>query len=76
MNADRRKRLSEQHSSLEVVKDVLENIRDEEQEYYDNLPENMQGGEKGERASTAVSELEDAINAIDGIIGNIETAQE
>lgn len=76
MNADRRKRLSSLHSDLEVIKDGLENIAAEEQEFYDNMPENMQNGDKGERAQNAVSELEAAVEACDGIISNIETAQE
>jgi hypothetical protein len=28
----------------------LETIRGEEHEYYDNMPESLQGGEKGEAA--------------------------
>lgn len=60
MNKERRKR-------IEDLKSELETIRDEEQEYYDNMPENMQNGEKGDTAQSNVSSLEEAINNLESI---------
>lgn len=45
----------------------IEEVRDEEQEYYDNMPESLQGGEKGEMASAAIEHLESAINDLEGL---------
>ncbi len=33
---------------IQQVKEVLQEILDEEQEYYDNIPENLQSSERAE----------------------------
>lgn len=69
MNATRRKALSDIidtlrgkaerfESEMGDAKDAIEALRDEEQEYYDNMPENLQGGENGDAASTAIDNME------------------
>ena len=55
---------------------AIEDLRDEEQEYLDNIPENFQSGEKYEKAENAIYELDDAINNLDSVIENIENAVE
>jgi hypothetical protein len=45
---------------------TLEELKDELQDWLDNMPENLQGGDKA-------SELEDAISNFDGLIGEIES---
>lgn len=81
MNNERRKVIEAQKAQvetlLESLKDLgkqasdikleLESARDEEQDYYDNMPESLQGGDKGERAQAAVSALEDAIGSLEEI---------
>ena len=42
---------------------MLETARDEETEYKENMPENMQDGEKGSAADQAISDLDEAISA-------------
>jgi uncharacterized coiled-coil DUF342 family protein len=81
MNKDRRKALSNLcdevralEGTLSDLKDQLDTLRDEEQEYYDNMPENMQDGDKGQLAQTAIEAMEEAINALDEMIGNVDTA--
>lgn len=76
MNNDRRKALrkvAEEITTLlgqlEDCKSELENLRDEEQEYYDNMPESLQGGEKGDAAQEAVIQIDEAIDAIDTLMG-------
>lgn len=76
MNAPRRKALESIKSSLADLQLQLETIRDEEQEYYDNMPEGIQMSEKGEKANEAVSSLEDAINNLEDVVSQIETATE
>ena len=51
----------------EILAD-LESIRDEEQEYLDNMPESMQQGEKGEMAAEAISSLEEAKDALESLL--------
>ena len=73
MNKDRRKRLADIYNVLTVQKDLLEIIRDEEQEAFDNMPENFQEGEKGAQAQDIIDSLDEALSqleeAADGISG-------
>lgn len=47
----------------------LEALKDEEQEYFDNMPEGFQTGEKGQTAESAISELDTALEALSGFEG-------
>ena len=61
MNKYRRKELSTLLSTLEEVKDTLETLKEEEEEYRDNMPENLWGSERYEKAEEAISNMEDAM---------------
>lgn len=76
MNDARRKEIEKALGLISEAKSILETARDEEQEYFDNMPENMQSGEKGEKASEAAGALEEAVNSIEEIESNLETAKE
>ena len=67
MNKQRRKQIADVIKQVEAVQAELESllddvqgIMDEETEYRDNIPENMQGGDRYEMADNACSELEAA----------------
>jgi hypothetical protein len=64
MNRDRRKRLTAILEALEPFKDELEELRDEEQEAFDNLPESIQDGEQGQTMNEAIDQLEEAMASI------------
>lgn len=49
MNATRRKELNKLIEQLEDIKSQIENLQQEEQDAYDNLPESLQDSERGER---------------------------
>lgn len=66
MNKQRRKDLQRAEELLREAQAIITQARDEEQEYVDNMPENMQG-EKREKAEGNVSCLDDADQAIDEI---------
>jgi hypothetical protein len=90
MNNERRKliakiidELGNIPGTLEDLSARVEEVRDAEQEYYDNMPEGLQAGDKGETAQAAIDALEAAYTAIGEIIasieetnGNLETASE
>lgn len=74
MNAARRKaiallisRIGEVAPMLDELKTTAEEIRDEEQEAYDSLPESFQEGERGERAQEAIDALDEAIGILEGL---------
>ncbi|MBQ9727338.1 MAG: hypothetical protein IJV65_07520 [Kiritimatiellae bacterium] len=72
MNNARRKAIEAIHETLTELRDQLEQLRDEEQEYADNMPENMQCGEKHEAAEAAVYNLDDAIGSIESAADTLE----
>lgn len=75
MNKERRKNLQSIIDSLEELKADLETlIEEEEEEYRDNIPENMQSGERYERAEEACNAMQYAVDAFDEVISNIESA--
>lgn len=54
MNKARRKELSRAVELLEEAQSIIESCRDEEEEYMDNMPENLQESEKYYVAEEAV----------------------
>lgn len=76
MNADRRKQIQRAIELLEEAKGILETARDDEQDYFDNMPESFQQGEKGQRAEEVIGNLEEANDALDEVIANSLTASE
>lgn len=57
MNKDRRER-------LEAILAEIEEIRDEEEEAFNSLPESLQGGAKGEAMESAIEALGEAVDAV------------
>lgn len=76
MNKDRRARIQALIKKLEDIKEDIDFIKDEEQEYYDNMPESIQAGEKGDKAQEAVDNLDYAYSQIDEVIEYLEGALE
>ena len=76
MNKARRKALDEVISKIEEAKELLENLQAEEEEYRDNMPEDLQGSERYEAADAAVDNMSSAVDALDEAISSIESAQE
>lgn len=76
MNAARRKAIMEAITHLEEAKSLLDTAASEERDYYDNMPESFQNGEKGSAADAAATALEEAVTSIDDAIASAETATE
>lgn len=90
MNKARRKdiaklidKIQSLQGDMELLLEELESIRDEEQEAFDNIPENMYGSERYEKAEMAVENLESAFDAfeeakyaMDDIMSYLEEAAE
>ena len=76
MNKVRRKNLQEIADQLESLKGDLEGVQSEEEEYRDNIPENMQGGERYEQAETACDALSEAVDSLSSAIDSINEAME
>ena len=76
MNKPRRKNLQSIIDQLEDLKSSLEDLMSEEEEYRDNMPENMHGGERYEAAEMACDNLSDAVSNLEDAISSIESAIE
>lgn len=74
MNNDRRDRIRKLISQLEGINSELQDILSEEQDAFDNMPEGLQQGERGEKAQEAISSLESA--SLEDVISNLESAVE
>lgn len=76
MNNARRKTLSALYEKVEELKTLLEEVAEEEQEAFDNIPENLAGSERYESAEEAVENLDSAVSALEEALEYIEYAQE
>lgn len=72
MNKERRKQIDEAIKLLEQAKPLIEDAtsmietaKDEERDFYDNMPENMQSGDKGQAADAAADALEEVHTSLD-----------
>ncbi len=76
MNKIRRKNLQSIIDQLEELKSSLEGLQAEEEEYRDNIPENMQGSERYEKADEASCNLSGAVDNLEEVISGIKAAIE
>ena len=74
MNQKRRAKISDVISRLEELSDKVDMLRDEEQDYYDNIPENLQGSERADASESAIDALESAVDSITEAISSLEEA--
>jgi hypothetical protein len=76
MNNSRRKRIQEVLDSLSNFRAELEQIRDEEQDSFDNMPESLQEGERGEKSQNAIDNLDNAISELESSEESLQEALE
>ena len=71
MNKDRRKLIEKAVGLLSDAKELIEQAAEEEQDYADNMPENLQGSERHENAEQAASELCDCAGELESVIDTL-----
>ena len=74
MNKARRQSITNVVTGLHEFAGLLESLKDEEQEYYDNMPEGFQNGDKGEQAQAAIDALDQACDNLQNTIDSLEDA--
>lgn len=81
MNKDRRKQLMEWVKKADAwitrgdeLKSELESICSDEQDYFDNMPENLQGSIRGMDAEDAIDAMNEAIECMGNAIDAAEEA--
>lgn len=75
MNNARRKKIEEAKVFLQQAVNLLEGVRDQEQEAYDNMPESFQEGDKGDAAQTAINALESALDDLQNCADNLDEVE-
>lgn len=75
MNAERRKTIDQIVESLREPLTDTENVKEEEEEYLESMPENMKDGDKGSAAQESIDNLDSAYNSIQEAIDYLESAK-
>ena len=75
MNKMRRKESDKVISLIEEAKSMTENIMSEEEDYRDNMPENLQSSMKYDTAEEAIDNMQDAIDSLEEAIDSLNEAQ-
>lgn len=76
MNKEQRKQLNLVIDTLANLREEIEAIRQEEEDKKDNLPENMQDGEKASKYEQCIDNLQSAIDSIEEAESSITDAME
>ena len=74
VNEARREELTKFHDTVLEVKKQLAMLHNEEEEYMDNIPENLQCSERYVRAENAADALDSAMSSLEDVLDYIETA--
>lgn len=65
MNRQRRKRLTEALEKVSEAMEILEEVKSEEEDSYENLPDNFRDGDRGEEMQGYIEMPEEAYNYLD-----------
>lgn len=71
MNKQRRQKIKEIRKEIEDCKENLQKILDEEQYYFDNMPENLQGSVRGSDSEDAIDTMESCIEDLENTINEL-----
>lgn len=72
MNKCRRAAIENIRTRLEGLKEELEFLQEEEQEAFDNLPESLQGGDRGQQMDEYITKLGDAVSDFENALDNLD----
>lgn len=76
MNNTRRSQITDIMENLSSLQTSIEELLEEEQEAFDNLPDGIQDSERGEAIQTAIDNLEEAVSNCEELLNNLEMAKE
>lgn len=76
MNNTRRKSIQKIFDRLEELMQEIEALQEEEQDAYDNMPESLQEGERGQAMQEAADNLEYAASSVQEALDYLEEAMQ
>ena len=71
MNNNRRKQIGKAIEKIEEVTSILQEVLNEEEDAFDNMPENLQGSVRGEQSQEAIDILETSIGNLEDIVDEL-----
>jgi hypothetical protein len=71
MNKARRKEIAKAVSLMEQARAILEEVRDDEQDDYENMIEALQNGERGEQSLGYIDALDASIDNLENDVGEL-----
>ena len=74
MNNTRRKELRRAIEIIEIALDIVNSVKDEEEDAMYNYPENLQGTEAYENMEVAVDTMEEVVSAIEDAVDSLNDA--
>ena len=75
MNAERRKLLAEAKQKIEEGMGLIEQALQEEQDYFDNMPESFQTGSKGDAAQTVIDNLQSVYDDVENAVSALDEVE-
>ncbi len=72
MNAERRKILERVMELIAPIRNLVEDVKDEEEASFYNLPENLQGSEIGQKLESNIESIKEALSDFDNIIETLQ----
>lgn len=72
MNKERRSKILQVIKEIEIVKNSLQNILDDEENAFDNMPENLQCSARGEESEESIEYMDEAVEALNTAIEQLE----
>lgn len=72
MNTERRKRLTDAIAYINRAVQIIEDVRDDEQDSFDNLPESLQSGDRGMLMEECIQGMDEVLEELDSCISDIE----
>jgi chaperonin cofactor prefoldin len=76
MNNQRRKEIKKIIDRLDIIKNEIEQICNDEEDYHDNIPENLQDSDRAMSSEEAIDNLNEVLENIENAIDNLESAME
>lgn len=76
MNKERRKKIQEAENLLVRASEIITECLEEENEAYDNLPESIQLGERGDEMTEYIDLMSEAIEDLDTVCTDLKRITE
>ena len=76
MNKAQRNQIEKWIDSITEIKEGVESMIEEENEKYENMPENLQDSERGEKMYEGIENLESVSSSLEEAIDSLESAAE